>query len=217
MGLDVMILVFFMFSFKPVFSLSSFTLIKRFFSSSSLSAFRVVSSAYLRLLIFFPATLIPACGSSSPAFHMYSAYELNKQDAGLPCSPPGDLSNPGIEPTSLMSPSLAGGFFTTTAKFSSVYWNCSFKKGFFSLLTLFWNSAVSSESLSLRLLFFASLLSLTICEACSDNFAFLHFFMGIVWVIASCTKFRTSVYSSSGNLSTWSISNTLNLCVTSTI
>ena len=154
MGLDVMILVFFMFSFKPVFSLSSFTLIKRFFSSSSLSAFRVVSSAYLRLLIFFPATLIPACGSSSPAFHMYSAYELNKQDAGLPCSPPGDLSNPGIEPTSLMSPSLAGGFFTTTAKFSSVYWNCSFKKGFFSLLTLFWNSAVSSESLSLRLLFF---------------------------------------------------------------
>ena len=30
--------------------------------------------------------------------------------SGLPCPPPGDLSNPGIEPTSLTSPALAGGF-----------------------------------------------------------------------------------------------------------
>ena len=43
-----MILVFWMFSFKPAFSLSSFTLIKRLFRSSSLSAIRVVSSAYQR-------------------------------------------------------------------------------------------------------------------------------------------------------------------------
>ena len=35
--------------------------------------------------------------------------------SGLPCSPPGDLPDPGIEPTSLMSPALAGGFFTTSA------------------------------------------------------------------------------------------------------
>ena len=48
--------------------------------SSSLSAIRVVSSAYLRLLIFLPAVLILACASSSPAFLMiYSAYKLNKQ------------------------------------------------------------------------------------------------------------------------------------------
>jgi len=52
MGLDAMILVFWMFSFKPASSPSSFTLIKRIFSSSSLSAIRVVSSTYLRLLIF---------------------------------------------------------------------------------------------------------------------------------------------------------------------
>ena len=40
----------------------------------------MVSSAYLRLLIFLPAILIPACASSSPAFcMMYSAYKLNKQ------------------------------------------------------------------------------------------------------------------------------------------
>ena len=34
---------------------------------------------------------------------------------GLPCPPPGDLPNPGIETTSLMPPALAGGFFTTSA------------------------------------------------------------------------------------------------------
>ena len=38
-----MILVFWMFTFKPTFSLSSFTFIKRLFSSSSLSAIRVVN------------------------------------------------------------------------------------------------------------------------------------------------------------------------------
>ena len=80
LGLDAMILVFWMLSFRPTFSLSSFTFIKRLFSSSLLSAIRVVSSACLRLLIFLPATLIPACASSSPAFlMMYSACKLNKQ------------------------------------------------------------------------------------------------------------------------------------------
>ena len=59
-GTDAMILVFWMLSFKPTFSLSSFTFIKRLFSSSSLSAIRAVSSAYLRLLIFFPAILLLA-------------------------------------------------------------------------------------------------------------------------------------------------------------
>ena len=58
MGLDAMILVFYMLSFKPTFSLSSFTFIRRLLSSSSLSAIRMMSSAYLRLLIFIPAILI---------------------------------------------------------------------------------------------------------------------------------------------------------------
>ena len=44
--LFAMSLVFWMLSFKPIFSLSSFTFIKRLFSSSSLSAIRLVSSAY---------------------------------------------------------------------------------------------------------------------------------------------------------------------------
>ena len=66
--------------FQASFSLSSFTFIKRLFISSLLSAIRVVSSAFLKLLIFLPAILIPAYASSSPAFLMtYSAYKLNKQ------------------------------------------------------------------------------------------------------------------------------------------
>ena len=69
MGLDAMIFVLWMLGFKPTFSLSYFTFIKRLFSSS-LSAIMVVSSAYLKLLIFLLAILIPAWASSSPTFHM---------------------------------------------------------------------------------------------------------------------------------------------------
>ena len=78
-GLDAMILVFCMLSFKPTFSLSSFAFIKRLFGYSLLSAIRVVSSAYLRLLILL-VIFIPAFVSSSPGFCMrHSAYQLNKQ------------------------------------------------------------------------------------------------------------------------------------------
>ena len=84
MGPDAMIFVFWMLSFKPGFSLSSFSFIKRLFSSSFLSAIKAVSSAYLRLLIFLLAILIPACDSFSPVFcMMYSAYKLNKQSDSI--------------------------------------------------------------------------------------------------------------------------------------
>ena len=80
MGSDAIILVFGMLSFKPTFSLSSFTFIKRLFSSSFISVIRVVSSAYLGLLMFLLAILIPAYDSSSPAFlMMYSAAGVNTQ------------------------------------------------------------------------------------------------------------------------------------------
>ena len=74
---------------------SSFSFIKRLLSFSSLSALRVVSSAYLRLLIFLPAILIPACASSSPAFlMMYSAFKLNEQGDNIqPCSTPFPIWN----------------------------------------------------------------------------------------------------------------------------
>ena len=41
--------------------------------------------------------------------------EFSKQEywSGLPFPTPGDLPDPGIQPASLVSPALAGGFFTT--------------------------------------------------------------------------------------------------------
>ena len=97
---EAIILVFWMLSLKPTFSLSSFTFIKRLFSSSSLSAIRVVSSAYLRLLIFLQAILIPACAYSRPAFlMMYSAYKLNKQGDNIqPWCTPFPIWNESVVP-----------------------------------------------------------------------------------------------------------------------
>ena len=74
-----MILVFGMLCFKPT-SLSSFTLIKKFFTSSSFSATRVISSTYLRLLMLLLAILIPIYDSSRPTFQvMYSASKLKSR------------------------------------------------------------------------------------------------------------------------------------------
>ena len=93
-------LSFWMLSFKPTFSFFSFTLIKSLFNSSSLSAIKVMLSAYLRLLIFLLAILIPACNSSSPAFYfMSSVYKLNKQDENIqPCHTPFSILNQSFVP-----------------------------------------------------------------------------------------------------------------------
>ena len=50
--------------------------------------------------------------------------EFSRQEywSGLPLPPPGDLPDPRIEPESLASPALAGGFFT-----SSVTWEAPIK------------------------------------------------------------------------------------------
>ena len=104
MELDAMIFVFWMLSFNPDFSLSFFTFT---FRSSSLSAIRVVSSAYVRLLIFLWAILIPVCASSGLAFcMMYSAQKLNKQ---------GDNMQPWHTPFLILSQSIASCLVLTVA------------------------------------------------------------------------------------------------------
>ena len=73
--------------------------------------------------------------------------------SGLPCSPPGDLPDPGIEPGSLMSPVLAGGFFflTTSATCEALYLlNPSQKYSFALILLLPQNHATKISSRSLR-------------------------------------------------------------------
>ena len=90
--------------FKPDVSLSYFTFIKRLFSSS-IFTMRVVSSAYLKFLIFLPAILIPACASSIWAFHvMYSAYKLNKQGDNIqPLCTPFPIWNQSAVPCSVLT------------------------------------------------------------------------------------------------------------------
>ena len=77
-----------------------FTFIKSLLSSSSLSAIMVVSSAYLKLLIFLPAILIPVCDLSSLAFHMmYSTYKLNMQGDNIqPCHASFPILNQSVVP-----------------------------------------------------------------------------------------------------------------------
>ena len=120
--------------FKPAFSLSSFTFIKRHFSYSLISGIRVVSSAYLRWLIFLPAILITACASSSPAFlMMFSAYKLNKQGDNIqPWRTPFPIWNQSVVPCPVLTvvPDLHIGFsrgrsgdvvFPSLSEFSTVY------------------------------------------------------------------------------------------------
>ena len=108
--------------FKPAFSLSSFTFIERLFSSSSLSAIRVVSPAYLRLLIFLLAILIPACASSSPAFlMMYSAYKLNKQgDNRQPWCTPFAIWNKSVFPCPVLTCFLTCRFLRRQVRWSGI-------------------------------------------------------------------------------------------------
>ena len=75
-----LVLIFFLLKSTYINALSSFTIIKMLFNSSSFCVIRVWLSVYSRLLIFLLAILIPTGDSSSLAFHMmHSAYKLNKK------------------------------------------------------------------------------------------------------------------------------------------
>ena len=52
---------------------------------------------------------------------LFMGFSKQKYWRGLPFSPPEDLSDPGIDPSSLMSPAFAGGFFTTSATWKAIY------------------------------------------------------------------------------------------------
>ena len=60
-----------------------------------------------------------------------SVHGISKQEywSELPFPPPGDLPNPGIERTSLPSPALAGGFFTTRATWEAQFTNSNCTSG----------------------------------------------------------------------------------------
>ena len=78
---------------------------------------------------------------------------------GLPCPPPGPLPNPGIKLTSLTSPALAGGFFTTSATWEEALpeWGVSKRVSvwerlsafrFKSIIWLLWNKVKGDQCIS---------------------------------------------------------------------
>ena len=95
--------------------------IKCTFSLQPLSAFQNYIYVHeCTLSCFIHVRLIvtlwmPAC--QAPLSMGFSRHEWS----GLPCAPPGDLPNPGIELMSLTSPAFAGGFFTTNATWEALY------------------------------------------------------------------------------------------------
>ena len=101
--------------------------------------------------------------------------------------------------------------------FSSISMHWSLRKSFLSLLAILWNSAFKCVHLFFSPLPFTFLHFTAIYKASSDNhFAFLHFFfLGMVFITASCTMSWTSVHSSSDTLSIRC--NPLNLLLTSTV
>ena len=101
------------------FSTSSFLFATYNFCSYLFTVLSVIQGHYY--------SLMHMCGSCSWVQLFVALWTVAHQDplsmgfsrqeywSGLPCSPPGDLPDPGIEPMSLTSPSFAGGFFTTSA------------------------------------------------------------------------------------------------------
>ena len=56
-------------------------------------------------------------------FNILTEFSRQEYWSGWPCPPTGDLPKPGIEPASLASPALAGGFFTNLShQRSPVLW-----------------------------------------------------------------------------------------------
>ena len=60
-------------------------------------------------------TLYDPMDCSLPGSSLSMGFSRQEYWSGLPCLPPGDFPDPGIEPTSLMYPALGGEFFTTSA------------------------------------------------------------------------------------------------------
>ena len=121
MGLDAMIFIFWMLSFKATFSLSTFTFMKRLFSSSSLSAIRAMSSAYLLLLLLSRFSHVQLCDHTNRSPPGSSVPGILRQEhwSGLPFPSPvhesekwkwshsvvSDSSRPhGLQPTRILHP-----------------------------------------------------------------------------------------------------------------
>ena len=111
------------------------------------------------------------CGPPGSSVHGFSSQE---HWSGLPCPPPGDLPNPGIKPESLISPALAGRFFTTRATWEALGWVHVCPNALPPRVPQTQASSVTRPSFSLPLCLRGYCTSFSFCfTACSSDFHFL--------------------------------------------
>ena len=82
-----------------------------------------------------PILCIPMDGIALQAL-LSMGFSKQEYWSGFSCPPPEDLPNPGIEPASLMSPALAGGFFTTELPEKPLYGRETSKHSFSLIINL---------------------------------------------------------------------------------
>ena len=88
-----------------------------------------IYSALLRLhyisMLLLLQSCLTLCDPMDCSLPGSSIHGVSRQEywSGLPCPPPGHLPDPVIEPTSLKSPALAGGFFTTRTTWEALYFH----------------------------------------------------------------------------------------------
>ena len=75
--------------------------------------------AYAMLSCFSHVRLFATLWTVARQAPLSTGFSRQEHWSGLPCPSPGDLPDPGIEPVSLMSPEVAGGFFTTSTTYFS--------------------------------------------------------------------------------------------------
>ena len=95
------------FSLRFYFDITFIPLLHMVSTCHGISSFVVVVPSLSRIRLFVTPWTTPGQAPLSTGFSRQEYW------SGLPCPPPGNFSNPGIEPTFLTSPALAGGFFTT--------------------------------------------------------------------------------------------------------
>ena len=77
-----------------------------------------------------PQPCLTLCNLWTVAFQAPLSMGFSRQEhwSGLPFPSPEDLTNPGTEPTSFMSPAVAGSFFTTSATWTTAQNSISIEK-----------------------------------------------------------------------------------------
>ena len=123
----------------------------------------------MRACVLNLQSCLTLCGPVDLAHQAPLSMGFSRQEywSGLPCPPAGDLPDPGIEPASLMSPALAGGFFITSTTWGAPWVNYlstithsepgfqpnSFSycySHFFNFLFLFWPHRAARQTLVLQ-------------------------------------------------------------------